>query len=264
MSSPRLPDTPITAAALLQLDRQPGPFVLALDGQAAAAARLDCNEVVRTLPGKRLVCRGIWQGRCVYTKVYLGSDKYWQAERRGLQALHEHAIAAPVVLHAGTADQGALHVIVLAAIEPAQTLLQAWEQASDEAVRIQLLGLALSTIAAHHQAGLEQVDIHLNNFLLANERLYTLDGGGIRSPGDGELSLRRSRDNLARFFAERQINIQEMVTMSYPAAHTGTPMFSVHLTIEVRASTQIAALREEFMEFCDQLNLDAVIEPVKG
>jgi glycine cleavage system transcriptional repressor len=70
--------------------------------------------------------------------------------------------------------------------------------------------------------------------------------------------------NLARFFAERQINIQEMVTMSYPAAHTGTPMFSVHLTIEVRASTQIAALREEFMEFCDQLNLDAVIEPVKG
>lgn len=202
MSSPRLPDTPVTAAALLQLDRQPGPFVLALDGQAAAAARVDCHEVVRTLPGKRLVCRGIWQGRCVYTKVYLGSDKYWQAERRGLQALHEHAIAAPVVLHAGTADHGALHVIVLAAIEPAQTLLQAWEQASDEAVRIQLLGLALSTIAAHHQAGLEQGDIHLNNFLLSDERLYTLDGGGIRSPGDGELSLRRSRDNLARFFAQ--------------------------------------------------------------
>lgn len=70
--------------------------------------------------------------------------------------------------------------------------------------------------------------------------------------------------NLARFFAERQINIQEMVTMSYPAAHTGTPMFSVHLTIEVKASTQISVLREEFMEFCDQLNLDAVIEPVKG
>jgi glycine cleavage system transcriptional repressor len=70
--------------------------------------------------------------------------------------------------------------------------------------------------------------------------------------------------NLAHFFAERQINIQEMVTMSYPAIHTGTPMFSVHLTIEVKASTQISALREEFMEFCDQLNLDAVIEPVKG
>ena len=26
----------------------------------------------------------------------------------------------------------------------------------------------------------------------------------------------------------------------------------------------IAALREEFMDFCDHLNLDAVIEPIRG
>jgi glycine cleavage system transcriptional repressor len=70
--------------------------------------------------------------------------------------------------------------------------------------------------------------------------------------------------NLARFFAQRQINIQEMATMGYPAAHSGTPMFSVHMIIEIRAGVQIAALREDFMEFCDQLNLDAVMEPVKG
>jgi glycine cleavage system transcriptional repressor len=70
--------------------------------------------------------------------------------------------------------------------------------------------------------------------------------------------------NLARFFSQRQINIQEMVTMAYPAAHSGTPMFSVHMIIEIKAGIQIATLREDFMEFCDQLNLDAVLEPVKG
>jgi glycine cleavage system transcriptional repressor len=70
--------------------------------------------------------------------------------------------------------------------------------------------------------------------------------------------------NLARFFSQRQINIQEMVTTGYPAAHSGTPMFSVHMIIEISASVQIATLREDFMEFCDQLNLDAVMEPVKG
>lgn len=69
--------------------------------------------------------------------------------------------------------------------------------------------------------------------------------------------------NLARFFSQRQINIQEMVTSCYAAAHTGTPMFSVHLTVDIPATVQISALREEFMDFCDQLNLDAVIEPVK-
>jgi glycine cleavage system transcriptional repressor len=41
-------------------------------------------------------------------------------------------------------------------------------------------------------------------------------------------------------------------------------MFSVHLTVDIPATLQIAALREEFMDFCDQLNLDAVIEPIKG
>jgi glycine cleavage system transcriptional repressor len=70
--------------------------------------------------------------------------------------------------------------------------------------------------------------------------------------------------NLASFFSDREINIQEMVTTSYAAAHTGTPMFSVHLTADIPASTQISVLREEFMNFCDQLNLDAVIEPIKG
>lgn len=70
--------------------------------------------------------------------------------------------------------------------------------------------------------------------------------------------------NLARFFSQRQINIQEMVTACYAAPHSGTPMFSVHLTVDIPADIQIAALREEFMDFCDQLNLDAIIEPLKN
>jgi len=70
--------------------------------------------------------------------------------------------------------------------------------------------------------------------------------------------------NLARFFSARQINIQEMVTSSYAAPYSGTQMFSVHMTVHVPASTHISTLREEFMEFCDNLNLDALIEPVKS
>jgi len=70
--------------------------------------------------------------------------------------------------------------------------------------------------------------------------------------------------NLARFFSQRQINIQEMITSSYPAPHSGTAMFSVHMTVDIPAKTQISTLREEFMDFCDQMNLDAVIEPVKS
>ncbi len=70
--------------------------------------------------------------------------------------------------------------------------------------------------------------------------------------------------NLASFFSQRNINIQELSTASYAAAHTGTQMFSVHMSLDVPADTHIAGLREEFLDFCDRLNLDAVIEPVKG
>ncbi|MDH3590210.1 MAG: glycine cleavage system protein R [Gammaproteobacteria bacterium] len=70
--------------------------------------------------------------------------------------------------------------------------------------------------------------------------------------------------NLSGFFATRAIDIAEMNTRSYAAAHTGAPMFSVQMTINVPGKIHIAALREEFMEFCDRLNLDAILEPVKG
>ncbi|MEN8763807.1 MAG: ACT domain-containing protein [Thiogranum sp.] len=70
--------------------------------------------------------------------------------------------------------------------------------------------------------------------------------------------------NLANFFSQRSINIQDLSTSSYAAAHTGTQMFSVHISLDVPADTHIASLREEFLDFCDRLNLDAVIEPLKG
>jgi glycine cleavage system transcriptional repressor len=70
--------------------------------------------------------------------------------------------------------------------------------------------------------------------------------------------------SLASFFSSRNINIQDLTTTSYSAAHTGTPMFSVHMSVDIPARLHIATLRDEFMDFCDQLNLDAIIEPVKG
>lgn len=70
--------------------------------------------------------------------------------------------------------------------------------------------------------------------------------------------------HLANFFSSRGINIEDMTTGSYAAAHTGTAMFSVQLKVNVPAEVHIAALREEFMDFCDQLNLDALLEPFRA
>lgn len=69
---------------------------------------------------------------------------------------------------------------------------------------------------------------------------------------------------LAGFFASRSIDINEVATRAYAAAHTGAPMFSVQMIINVPGKLPVAQLREEFMDYCDSLNLDAILEPVKS
>jgi len=66
---------------------------------------------------------------------------------------------------------------------------------------------------------------------------------------------------LSEFFASRDLEISEMNTRRYNAPHTGAAMFSVHMTVNVPATQQLAQLRDEFLDYCDQENLDAVMEP---
>ena len=69
---------------------------------------------------------------------------------------------------------------------------------------------------------------------------------------------------LADFFASRDIEIADVATRRYSAAHTGAPMFAVQMAVNVPSSVHISALREDFLEMSDRLNLDAILEPVKS
>lgn len=69
---------------------------------------------------------------------------------------------------------------------------------------------------------------------------------------------------LASFFASHDIEIADVATRRYSAAHTGAPMFAVQMAINVPSAIHIAQLRDEFLELCDRLNLDAILEPVKA
>jgi glycine cleavage system transcriptional repressor len=87
----------------------------------------------------------------------------------------------------------------------------------------------------------------------ANMVPYTVDVVTMDHPGI-------VRD-IANFFASRQINIEDMSTWTYPAAHTGTPMFSMNMTVSIPADLPIGQLRQDFTGFCDELNIDATLEP---
>ena len=84
---------------------------------------------------------------------------------------------------------------------------------------------------------------------------YTVDVVAMDHPGIVH--------DIADFFATRDINIEELSTWTYPAAHTGAPMFSLNMTVSLPSGVHIGRLRDEFTGFCDNLNLDATIEPTR-
>jgi glycine cleavage system transcriptional repressor len=70
--------------------------------------------------------------------------------------------------------------------------------------------------------------------------------------------------NLADFFAARDVEIADVSTRRYAAAHTGAPMFALQMAVNIPTAVPISMLRDEFLELCDRLNLDAILEPVKS
>lgn len=70
--------------------------------------------------------------------------------------------------------------------------------------------------------------------------------------------------SLAAFFARQGINIEELQTSTYAAPLTGAPMLSMVMTVGIRSNVHIPTLRGDFLDYCDDLNLDATFEPVRG
>ncbi len=68
---------------------------------------------------------------------------------------------------------------------------------------------------------------------------------------------------LGEFFVDHGIAIESLSTNRYRAMQTGAEMFSAQITIGVPAKTHIASLRDDFLEFCDEQNLDAIMDPMK-
>lgn len=69
--------------------------------------------------------------------------------------------------------------------------------------------------------------------------------------------------SIVSFFTERGAVIADLNAHSYKSQRSETAMIQVQLAVDVPADTSIANLRGEFMDFCDQLNLDAILEPAK-
>jgi len=165
---------------------------------------LMCQKRVRSLPGKRQVFYARWGEQMVFAKVFQDPKRakiHWQRELDGLKALHSANIVAPEVLHAGKVEGKPWFIILLAEIAPARSMAEVWRLASDDEERLHLMEQVVDLIVTHHQSGIQQHDMHLDNFLLHGTELCTLDGADIEVHANA-LAEEPSLDNLALLLAQ--------------------------------------------------------------
>jgi len=82
---------------------------------------------------------------------------------------------------------------------------------------------------------------------------YAINVEGMDNPGIVH--------KLARYLSLHHINIVNMHTESSHAAHTGTPMFSVSMQVDIPNDQNIKAVEADFILVCDELSMDAEFKP---
>ena len=158
-----------------------GPLHLA-DGSV-----IERGAMLRSLPGKRAVFAGRRNGERVLVKVFLDPRRgalHARREAAGLKAFQRAGVAAPAILYDGS-DCNGNAVVVLQWIEHAAPFGEVLRQADGEG-RAALLTRTMQLLAEHHAAGICQADLHPDNFLLAGDTLYSIDGAAV-SAGQGVL-----------------------------------------------------------------------------
>ncbi len=193
------------------------PFRMALvcDGHAQ---ELLVEQVLRTVPRKRVVCAGVWQGRPVVAKVFFAARRgrnHAAREVRGVEALQRAGIRTPaLVFQAGLAHDNT-PVLGFERLLTARSLSQIFSEVDNESERLDLLKRLIAIIAGQHDAGLKQDDLHMGNFLLEKECLYTIDGDEVDvsragSPLAEDASLRNLGLFFAQFFPHQDVLIPEI------------------------------------------------------
>ncbi len=164
-----------------------------------------CEQVLRSLPGKRLVYKGTWLQRSVIVKLFLdprSALRHRDREKAGVDALKNAHVSTPELLFSGQLEDGT-PVLVFDFLPEAETALEVWSSLKSAESKSGFLRQLVELVGTLHDAGLVQEDLHLENFLVTDQQLYAIDGDAVsvRASGEG-LDLKTSSKNLALLFAQ--------------------------------------------------------------
>jgi len=188
-----------------QLSRAPQtlklPFNLILQDETEPAV---CEEIVRNLPGKRLVIFGKWSGKDVVIKLFLEPGRanlHFNRETNGLKILTESGIPTAKICLTGLSKKYKIPTLITERIKGARDLESLWRNRSHPETTGRLMHAVIIELATQHVMGIRQQDLHLGNMLVKNHKIYTLDAGSVDFLYQ-PLNLKLSLHHLALFFSQ--------------------------------------------------------------
>lgn len=173
---------------------------------------LHCQQMIRIIPGKRLVAFGLWGDKEVVAKLFYGGRKAKQHLARdvaGIDALMQSNVPTPKLLYQGSAAKQRIQIALFEKINDAENLYDLWQEKKESDSFVKLMKKVTIELATQHVLGLLQQDLHLKNFLTTRKQIYTLDGGGIQKFPD-ILDKNQSMDNLGLFFAQLGVGSEHL------------------------------------------------------
>jgi len=168
-----------------------------------------CDQVLRLVPGRRMVVAGIWHGKPAVAKLFYDTraKQHMEKDIAGIRSLQKNKIPTPELLYEGVTEDKKIYVMLLERILESKNLDEIWKERHNTEELVPLLKNIIIEIATQHVLGLLQQDLHLKNFLLTEKAIYTLDGGQIQE-FDGLLGKQVSTHNLALFLSQLGMGAQ--------------------------------------------------------
>ena len=179
------------------------------------------ESVARIIPKRRLVAFGLWQGKQIVAKLFYDSEhasRHSEKDTRGVKVLQDHKVPTPALLYQGATHDGRVQVLIFERILHSDSLNTIW-QANKENLQaiVPLLKSVVVELATQHVLGIVQHDLHLDNFLITDKVIYTLDGAQIEIHPE-LLPKKPSLQNLALFLSQFGVGyelLQELLFRHY-------------------------------------------------
>ena len=198
-------DAPLDAGSLVKSGRQvKAPFVLSVVADDSDWFNITIKQVLRLLPGRRIVAIADDGEKLIFIKLFIGrlAARYSHREAAGARAIEAAGVATPAFLWQGRLRSGGGFLLAFEYLAGARRLNEAFDQVQGTTERLALMQQVMPILATLHQSHVVQNDIHLDNFLIRDEIVYTVGGGDITKYRTSRRREQKSMNNLAMFFAQ--------------------------------------------------------------